>query len=79
MRYRPLLSCAPIRIGLPLHVMSTSVSLWIVTPSFVKMEMVTASYVLPTLMRECGKSSKVSALAPLGWILGIGSYVTLLP
>ena len=61
MRYRPLLSRAPMRIGFPLQVISTSSSLCTVTLSLVKLEMVPASEVFPTLIRECGKSSNVSA------------------
>jgi hypothetical protein len=36
-------------------------SLWMVMPSLVKMEMVPSSAVLPTLINDVGKSSKVSA------------------
>jgi len=61
MWYRPLLSCAPISIGLPLHMMRTLFSLCTTTPSFVKMEIVPASAVLPTLIRECGNSLDISA------------------
>ncbi len=53
----------PINIGLPLHVMSTSCSLCTVTPSFVKIDIVPSSDVLPTLISELGKSSNESALA----------------
>ena len=63
MRYRPLSSRIPINSGSPLHVISTSCSLWTVTPSFVKIDIVPSSDVLPTLMRELGKSSNESALA----------------
>ena len=49
------------KIGSPLCVMSTSSSLFTVTPVFVKMEIVLSSAVLPTLISELGKSLKVSA------------------
>ena len=70
MRYLSLLSHVPISIGFHLHMMKTSFSLWTVTPSFVKTEMVHVLDVFPTLMRECGKSSKVSASAALNGYLG---------
>ena len=63
MRYRPLSSRMPINNGSPLHVISTSYSLWTVTPSFVKIDIVPSSDVLPTLISELGKSSNESALA----------------
>ena len=53
----------PINIGSPLHVMSTSCSLCTVTPSFVNIDIVPLSDVLPTLISELGKSSNESALA----------------
>ena len=65
-RYRPWLSLMPMRMGLPLHVMSTSSSLCTVTPSLVKIDMVPSSESLPTLMSDVGKSSNVSALLALG-------------
>ena len=63
MRYRPLSSRMPINIGMPLHVISTSCSLCTVTPSFVKIDIVPSSDVLPTLISELGKSLNESALA----------------
>ncbi len=62
-QYRPLSSRMPINIGSPLHVMSTSCSLCTVTPSFVNIDIVPSSGVLPTLISELGKSSNESALA----------------
>ena len=53
----------PINIGSPLHVMSTSCSLCTVTPSFVNIDIVPSSDVLPTLISELGKLSNESALA----------------
>ena len=50
-----------IRIGAPLHVISTYSSLCTVTPFFVKMEILPSSDVLLTLKSEDGKLSKVSA------------------
>jgi len=47
----------------PLHVMSTSCSLCTVTPSFVKIDIVPSSDILPTLISELGKSSNESVLA----------------
>ncbi len=49
------------RIGSPLHVMRTSFSLNTLTPSFMKTETVSSSDVLPTLIRDVGKSWNVSA------------------
>ncbi len=43
--------------------MSTSCSLCTVTPSFVNIDIVPSSDVLPTLISELGKSSNESALA----------------
>jgi hypothetical protein len=60
-RYRPWLSLTPMRMGSPLHVMSTSSSLNTLTPSFVNTETVPSSAVLPTLIKEVGKSWNVSA------------------
>jgi hypothetical protein len=62
-RYRPLSSRMPINNGSPLHVMSTSCSLCTVTPSFVNIDIVPSSDVLPTLISELGKSLNESALA----------------
>ena len=49
------------RMGLPLHVMSTSSSLNTLTPSFVNIKTVLLSVVLPTLIKDVGKSWNVSA------------------
>ena len=62
MRYQPLSSRMPINIGSPLHVMSTSCSLCTVTPSFVNIDIVPLSDILPTLISELGKSLNESAL-----------------
>ena len=69
-------SLTPTNIGSPLHLIRTSVSLWTVTPSLLKIEMVPSSEVLPTLMREVGKSLKVSAWAAVGDRCWTGSLVT---
>ena len=53
----------PINIGSPLHVMSTSCSLCTVTPSFVNIDIVPSSVVLPTLISELGKLLNEPALA----------------
>ena len=76
MRYLPYSSLTPTNIGSPLHLIRTSVSLCTVTPSFVKIEIVPSSAVLPTLIREVGKSLKVSACAALADNCGIGNFVT---
>ena len=75
-RYRPCSSRVPISIGMPLHVMRTSCSLCTVTPSLVKIEMVPSSEVLPTLINDVGKSSKVSAWFAVGDSCWNGSCVT---
>ncbi len=49
------------RMGLPLHVMRTPSSLNTFTPSFVKTDTVPLLAVLPTLIKELGKSGNVSA------------------
>ncbi len=49
------------RIGSPLHVMRTSSSLNMLTPSFVDTKTVPSSDVLPTFIRDVGKSWNVSA------------------
>ena len=53
----------PTNIGSPLHVMSTLCSLCTVTPSFVKIDIVPSSDILPTLISELGKLLNESALA----------------
>jgi hypothetical protein len=52
------------RMGLPLHVMSTSSSLNTVTPFLVNTDMVPLLETLPTLINNVGKSWKVSAFMP---------------
>ncbi len=59
--YRPWLSRMPMRIGSPLHVMRMSSSLNTLMPSFVNTKTVPSSDVLPTLIRDVGKSWNVSA------------------
>lgn len=77
MQYLPCSSRTPIKIGVPLHVMSTSSSLCTVTPSFVKMDIVQSSAVFPTLISELGKSPNVSASVALAdKLLKKGSLVT---
>ncbi len=49
------------RIRSPLHVVRTSSSLNMLTPSFVKTETLLSSDVLPTLIRDVGKSWNISA------------------
>ena len=63
MQYLPLSSQMPINIGSPLHVMSTSCSLCTVTPSFVNIDIVPSSVVLPTLISELGKLLNEPVLA----------------
>ena len=79
MRYCPRLSQTPITIGSPLHVIRTSCSLYTLTSPLVKMEMVPLSEVLPTHIRDVGKSSNESACAAFGERCGNGSLVTYLP
>ncbi len=64
------------RSGSPLQVMSTSCSLWTVTPSLVKMDTVPSSQVCPTLISEDGKSSNESACLALSDNALNGSRVT---
>lgn len=61
--YLPCSSHTLMRIGSPLHVIKTSFSSKRVTPSLVNMETVPLSAVLPTLISDVGKSSKVLAVA----------------
>ena len=75
--YRPLLSRTPMSIGSPLQGINTSSSLGTVTPSFVKMESVPSSDVLPTLMSDDGKCWKVSAFVARFESWGNGNCVTL--
>eukprot|EP00956_Cyclotella_meneghiniana_P038422 scaffold154279_cov36-Cyclotella_meneghiniana.AAC.2 len=72
--YRPCSSLTPTNIGSPLHLIRTSVSLCTVKPSLVKIEIVPSSAVLPTLIRDVGKSLKVSACAALADSCGIGNF-----
>jgi hypothetical protein len=66
----------PTRMGLPLHVMSTSSSLNTVMPVLVKTDMVPSLEVLPTLINNVGKSWKVSACLARADSLWNGSQVT---
>ncbi len=77
-RYLPWLSLIPKSMGSPLHVMSTSSSLKTDTPSFVKTETVPLSAILPTLIKDKGKSWNVSVHALLeqkGVGRGVGSRI----
>jgi hypothetical protein len=67
------------RSGLLLHVMSTSCLLCTVTPSLVKIDIVTSSAVLPTLIREVGNSLKVYACLAFVDKAGKGRPVTCWP
>ena len=78
-RYLPHSSLLPMRMGLLWQVMRTSSSLCIVTPSFVKMDTLPSSAVLPTLISKVGNSSNVSASAAFMESCGNGSEVTYLP
>ena len=75
-RYWPGSSCTPMRMGLPLHVISTSSSLKTVTPLLVNIDMVPLSKVLPTLIRDVGKSWKVSTCCACTESLWNGSWMT---
>ncbi len=77
-QYRPWLSLTPMSMGSPLHVISTSASLKTLTPSFVKTETVPLSAVLPTLIRDEGKSWNVSVFVALAESCRKGSWVTYL-
>ncbi len=77
-RYHPWLSLTPMRMGSPLHVMSTTSSLNTLTPSIVKTETVSLSAVLPTLIKEVGKSWNVSACIARAESCRKGSWVTYL-
>ncbi len=63
------------RIGSPLHVMRTSSSLNTLMPSFMKTETVPSSDVLPTLIRDVGKSWNVSACLDCADSFQKGSWV----
>ena len=63
-------------IGAPLHLMSTSVSLFTVTPVLVKKEMVPLAEVFLTLINDVGKSVNVSACVARFDNCGKGSHVT---
>jgi hypothetical protein len=75
--YLPWLSWMPIRTGSPLQVMRMYYSsLNMLMPSFVKTETVPPSNVLPTLIRDVGKSWNVSACLDCADSLQKGSWVT---
>jgi hypothetical protein len=76
--YCPWLSWVLMRIGSPLHVMRMSSSSNTLTPSFVKTKTVPSSDVLPTLIRDVGKSWKVSACLNCADSFQKGSWVTYL-
>ena len=75
MRYCPFLFRTLMSSGAPLHLMSTSVSLCMVTPVLVKMEMVPSPEVFPTLISDVGKLVKVSAFVAHFDNCGKGSCV----
>jgi hypothetical protein len=75
-QYCPLPSRTPMRMGLPLHMMSTSSSLNTVMPVLVKTDMVLLPEVLPTLINDVGKFWKVSACLACADSLWSGSQVT---
>ncbi len=75
-RYCPWTSLTPMRMDLPLHVMRTSSSLNTLTPSFVKTDTVPLLAVLPTLIKEVGKSWNVSACLDWAESCQNGSWVT---
>jgi hypothetical protein len=66
------------RIGSPLHVLRTYSSLNTLTPSFVKTKTVPSSDVLPTLIRDVGKSWNVSPCLDCVDSFHKGSWVTYL-
>ncbi len=66
------------RIGSPLHVMRMSSSLNTLTPSFMKTKIMPSSDVLPTLIRDVGKSWNVSACLDCADSFQKGSWVTYL-
>ncbi len=68
----------PMRIGSPLHVIITSSSLKMLMPSFVNTKTVPSSAVLPTLIRDVGKSLNVSARLDRADSFQKGSWVTYL-
>ena len=74
--YRPCSTRTPMSIGAPLHLMSTSVSLCTVTLVLMKMEMVSLSEVLSTLINDVGKLVNVSACVARFDKCGKGSQVT---
>ena len=77
-RYCPWLSWMPMRIGSPLHVIITSSSLKMLMPSFVNTKTVPSSDVLPTLIRDVGKSWNVSACLDCADSFQKGSWMTYL-
>ena len=64
------------RMGLPLHVIRTSSSLKTVTPVLVNTEIVPLFEVFPTLIKDAGKSWKMSACHARDEKLWNGSRVT---
>ena len=68
--------CVLFEMGLPLHVMGTSVSLCTDTPSFVNTEIVPSSDILPTLINDVGNCSKVLACVAFAESWWNGSFVT---
>ncbi len=66
------------QIGSPLHVMRMSFFLNTLTASFMKTETVPSSDVLPTLIRDVGKSWNVTACLDCADSLQKGTWVTYL-
>ena len=78
-RYRPWSLRTPMWIGFPLHMISTSCSLYTCIPSLVKIEIVPSSAVFPTLISNVGKLWNVSADLAFFDRVGKGSCVTDIP
>ena len=79
MRYLPRSSPLPIIMGFLLHVINTYSSLYFLTPSLEKMDMLPSSAVFPKLIRDVVNSSNVYVSATLLESCGNGSLVTYLP
>ncbi len=65
----------PMKIGSPLHVISTSSSLKTLTPFFMNTKTVPSSDVLPMLIRDVGMSWNVSACLDCADSFQKGSWV----
>ena len=73
--YHPCESCILIRMGFPLHMMSTFSSLCTETPCFVNTEIVPSSEVVATLISDVGNCSNVSACVAFAKSCGNWSVV----